>query len=233
MTRKFGKTGAPGVIGPEEALHRAIQTMTNQALDISTAVLTDNSGGTAIATRILVAPATQVDEADAGTDLATGATLTASLDAVGDALTTMFAKANTIAAILDTRAVTDSSGFTDGTGTIAAIGDGGIAAAVGPQATETNASVAILQAMQSELVSMVNPIARATGQTELSFATDDNDILDGTVAAITNDTGTPADPGIKKAAADALMVVMENNVATIAAVINAALTFSGPQVVAV
>lgn len=183
--------------------------------------LTDNSGGTASGTDALVALSTSLtNAANSGTNLAQKASTETSLSAAKDALKELATKANEYATKLGLDNLTWNGGGTSADGTIGSIGVTVTADTTGAKATETNAIFAALNVATYKLGVLVNKLATATGATTLSL-TDIQTTFSSTVSTLSTDTGTAADPGLTKAAVDAELVKVRNNVATIAAKLNA------------
>jgi len=180
--------------------------------------LTDSSGGTASSTFALVAvPADLVNAPNAATNLASKATAEAQLNLVKDALLELATKANAVATATNVLGLTYNGGGTSADGTIAAIGTT-TAAATGAQAAATNTVITNLNNAMASVEGLIDRIAVATGKLKMTGAVVGT--YSQTVAAITVDTGTAADPGVTKAALDAKLALYAANIATLAAKLN-------------
>lgn len=185
---------------------------------VAATALTDNSTGSA---GTLAAAAEDVtNTADGGTTLAGKASTETALGTVKNALATLFAKANAAATTLGLDTVTYSGGGTSGGNTLGAVTQSVTAGTTGAQATEWNAIVADINAAFYVLGALVNRLATATGHDKLALTGVAGYTYGSTVAAISTDTGTAADPGVTKVAADAALDVFANNAATVAAKVN-------------
>lgn len=217
---KFSKsTGGRVDGGPDTALLAAMAQQFAAIKASATTDLTDSSTGSADSDFEIVAVAGNlVNAAASGSDLSTKASAEAKLNLVKDALLELATQANTLATALGVTGLTYNGGGTAADGTIAAIAatTGG---ATGAQATETNATIVSLNAAFSSVAELINRVATATGGTKLINSTGAAAV--STVAAITVDAGTGADPGIKKTALDTKVAAFANNVATAAAALNA------------
>jgi hypothetical protein len=180
--------------------------------------LTDSSGGVASTSYAIVAVAADTaNVANSGTSLASKATAEAKLNLVLDAIKEIVAKANSVAAVVGLTSVTDSSGGTTADGTIGAIGTT-TAATTGVQAVSVNATITRLNNFMFTAAALVNQVAIATGGQEVSVAL--SGTYSSTVASLTVDGGTAADPGVSKTALDAKLVLYAANIATLAAALN-------------
>lgn len=200
-----------------------------QARDaVAATSLTDNSGGTADAEFDLAKVALDAANAAAsGLDLADKASTEGAFGTVKNALATLFAKANAAANTLGIDQVTYSGGGTNGGNTVAAVTVSVTGAATGAQATEYNTVVGDLNEAFYVLGGLVNKLCAAAGKDALDLAALKGETWASSVAAIGTGTGTAADPGVKKAVADADLAVFANNVATVAARINAVVGGAG------
>jgi hypothetical protein len=209
---------------PLAATLRAVLQFQGRQAAADTA-LTDSSGGTPGA--LAKADAAATNEADAGTTLAGKASTETALGTVKDALATLFAKANTAAGTLGLETVTYSGGGASGGDTLGAVTVTVTGAATGAQATEWNAIVADMNNAFYVLAAHVNRLCTATGSAavDASAMTDQTHAL--SVAAISTDVGTAADPGVTKAAADAALAAFANNAASVATAINAVIDGAG------
>lgn len=232
MTIKFSMSTAARVDGG--SLNQLLGVIAQQtARQVTTAEndLTDSSGGTASAKREIVAvPADLVNAANAGTNLASSATALAKLDLVKDALLEIATKANSLATKIGTAPLTYNGGGTAADGTIGAIGTT-TAAATGAKATETNASILVLNEAMFSVARFINRLCTATGVQRLDVKIVGE--FDDPVLAITNAVGTAADPGVTKAALDAKLALYANNIATMAARLNVMTGTFVPDVVVV
>lgn len=203
-----------------------LSVLNYQAKDAVTATaLTDSSGGSASGARALgVVAAAAANTAASGSSLAGKATTEAAMVTVLDALATLYAKANTAATVLGIPNITNSGGGSSGGNTVAAVTVSVTGATTGVPATAWNTFTAATANSFYQLGTLVNKLARATGQSELDLAALKGTVVASTISAISTATGTAADPGTTKARVDADLVVMANNAATVAARINAAIS---------
>lgn len=200
----------------DNVLRSVLQFQGQQAAEAT--ALTDSSTGTA---GTLTNAATDVEnEAASGSSLADKTTAEAALSDSADALATLFAKANTAATALGIATVTDNGGGSGGGDTLAAMATSVTGAATGVQATEWNAAVDAINNAYYVCGSLVNKLATATGTATMSLASIGGNTYGATVAALSTDGGTAADPGVSKADADAALAIFANNAATIAATLN-------------
>jgi hypothetical protein len=207
---------------------RSIHQRTAFALAIAEADLTaDNSGGASGGATIAAVPV-PVAFTSVGTDAFPTAGGEAALLTVRNACTTLIAHIDGVAAAIGVPALTDSSGGTDGAGTIAAITVATTAVVGATGAMDATRGIAEFEqvgAMLAKTIRQCNAIAAATGQTLLV----DNSGLDGgvgtTIAAIDGDTGADSDDSalscIEDTAGEAFLVAAANAVATIAAKMDA------------
>jgi osmotically-inducible protein OsmY len=221
------------------------------------AALTDSSTGTAGSS--LSEMATFVNVADGGTTSAQKASAEAEMADVKNAIASLFSKANALAAGIGApvRAYDGEGSVSD---TLAAIG-AITAAITGVQATEMNTWRAQIHIAFDSLAEHVNEIAalvdvapvsravqtasfpfdnpvnpqqeksdlNATTRAQSRFRTSRLTPTPGSVLSV--DGGTAADPAVTKAAADTALTVVKNNLATIAAKLNAIRTaVHGPLV---
>lgn len=209
------------------AFRSLVQTFAHKvAADLNS--VTDNSGGTGSST--VTAIADFVNVAASGSSLAGKATTETAYNTVLDAVRELYAKANEVNTALGLDTVTYSGGGTSTDGTIAAVTVSVTGAATGVLATSMNTVKNALDAAFYNLVVIVNKAAEATGETPVTIGY--SKTLATTISAITIDGGTAADPGITKVAVDASLVVYRNNVAAVAAVLNALTVPAAPLIVA-
>lgn len=189
------------------------------ARDLTSGVtaLTDSSAGTPGATVDKVDTTAFVNVAASGSSLAGKATTEAALGTVKDALVELYAKANAYAAIVGVDAITYSGGGTAADGTVGAVTKSVTGAATGVTASAFADVVDPINAAIYNLAIFVNRIARAQGKETVTVF---QDTATNTIAALATDTGTAADPGVTKVAADAALTVLANNVATLATKLN-------------
>lgn len=207
---------------------RALAQDNAHRLAAAETALTNNSGGTA---GVLTAVPTLVDEADDGTSLADGTEADAALDTVHNAVRELFTASGGIADAIGIDKITYNGGGAATDGTIAAVTVTVAAAATGALADETNATIDALQNALYHAAVEANRIANAVGLTEIEFGF--SKTVTDTIAAITVDVGTPADPAVSKAALDAALVILRNNVKTVATKLIEAATAGTAKVVAV
>ena len=191
-------------------------------LENSVAALTDSSGGDATPTADEVQFVDAfVGAANSGTSLAQKAATETALGKVKNAVTELATKTNEILALLGLTQLTDNSGGTAADGTIAAMDTSTTAATTGCVVATTNAIVTVINDAFNELGLKANIIAKAVGIEGVNLAADFAS-KNGTIAAISTSTGTAADPGVTKAEVDAALVIWADNVAYLAALLNAA-----------
>lgn len=177
--------------------------------------LTDNSGGSA--GTLTAASVALTDVAASGSSLAGKTTSEAALVTVVNALRELADKANAYAGLFGIDNLTWNGGGATTDGTIAAITVSVTGAATGIQAADTNTALGAINNAVYLLAQLVNRLADATGDTKLTVYSGTHA---ATVAALSTALGTAADPGVTKAAFDAELVKLQNNVATIADKLN-------------
>ena len=189
----------------------------------------DNSGGTA-GVAVSASP-TFENVANDGGNLAQKADFESSAGNVADAIAEIVDKANAITAAISGELVqlTDNSGGAGADGTIAAIDADITAAATGVQATECNTIGAAIDQAMAKAAKAVNQALIACNFKPLKTLGLEGDGSD-TIAAIPTDGGTAADPGVSKAAADAAFATWANNIASMAAKLDACATAGNPKV---
>lgn len=180
--------------------------------------LTDSSGGTGTST-LLAASTTLVNAANAATNLASKATAESALNTVKDALLELATKANEYATKVGRTNITYSAGGTAADGTIAAITVATTAAATGAQAASVNANLTTINSIFYHVGTLVNKLLTAQGYTNVDLSAV-RTTYSNTVAALTIDAGTAADPGVTKVALDVELVKLRTNVATLATKLN-------------
>lgn len=204
------------------------------------AALTDNSAGTPDTDNVITGYGTElVNVANSGGNLAIATTASSEIGVqvitaqVRDAIGEVLEKADAILVALglhEASSVVDNSGRATPDGTIGAIDLDVGTGATGVQATETNVIRRKLNNYLYTAAKLVNKVALATGVPGVSISIPAEDQVNllptngfGTIAAfgVTN-TGTSASPGVAKAQADLWIGAMANDVATLAAVLNAA-----------
>ena len=228
---------------PPHLLIRALaQYQARHALNAGTAItaLTDSTGGTADAAtagRRLFKPATAVGGAASGSNLAGKASTETALGAAVDGVAEIAAKANAMAARLGLGALTYNGGGATPDDTLAAVSNAVTGATTGAVVADFNAVVAALADAQAAVAHQVSRIARACGVPATSLGTagwaPNFNLASGAVAALSTATGTAASPGVLKTEADAALGVLRNNLATMAAVLNACRVQGAPAVVAI
>jgi hypothetical protein len=236
MTIKLSKSTAGRVDGGSNQ-HLIIAIAQQHARQAASGIvaLTDSSGGTASTTRSVVSiPADLANKAASGSDLATAASAVTQLTLVKDAILELATKAKAVAAAIGVPAadqLTYNGGGTAADGTIGAIGTT-TGAATGAQASNVNTSILALDGALYTVSRFVSQLATAEGVNTLSTAKDLGTFAK-TVAAITIGAGADAAPGVKKAELDAKLALFANNIATIAARLNALRGTFVPEVVVV
>ena len=213
-----------GMLRGEIALQEALAELIMYQAKVKAAGLadlTDSSTGTARETKLVLGVSTAfVDEAAAGSDLAGEATARAALGAVALGAKLLLTQANAAAKLVGIPQV--SVGITG----VAALGAVGVAtgAGTGVKATETNLIRKKLNTAIYVAAGLTNRVTAAVGQTGLlDFSgVPAEDRVFGAVGAIdTTATGTAGTPGVKKAAFDVAVGLWKNDLATIAAALNA------------
>jgi hypothetical protein len=179
--------------------------------------LTDSSAGTAGST-VVAADASFVDTAVSGSNLATKASAEAALVTVQDALKELATKANEYAGKLGVDQITYNGGGAAADGTIGAVTVATTGGATGPTNANLAPIVTALNTATYNIAILTNKCAKAVGATQLTVF---QDTAATTVAALSTNTGTAATPGVTKVELDASLVTMANNIATIAAKLNA------------
>lgn len=202
-------------INPTEVLYALVQQNARGVVS-GVADLTDSSGGTA--GNVVALSTALANAANSGTNLAQKAATETALGTVKDALLELYAKANEYATKLGIANVTYSGGGTAADGTVSAVTVAVTAAATGVQAASMNVNLAAINEAFYNVTVLTNKIAKATGYAPVTVFVDD---LATTIATLAVDGGTAADPGVTKAAVDAELVKAANNVATVAAKLNA------------
>ena len=190
-----------------------------------------------------------VNEADDSTDLALGADVDASWVEVRDGIEELGVKAQEIAAGLGVGDAVYDGGGAGTNDTIAAIDQAITAAAIGPQATEFNTWAVAVDIAFDMLTVLANRCSDEVGIARLvrpvfapgvtSSNSEDGNPVNADVppvnpssgvldpfpgSTIIVSSGTPADPGIKDLVAEAALVLCADNVATLAAKLNAVRT---------
>jgi hypothetical protein len=189
----------------------------------------DNSGGTATTGLVAVAAFTL---AAVGTDdCVAKAEAETTLGGVRNGLSTLLTQVNLVNAKIGLAALTDSTGGTSGTGTIAAIDDSATGAGSALMAASGgNAAVKALRIAAAQVAYHINEIAEATAQTKLTDATVKTEKVFGlVVAAVSVATGTAVDgsdalaanAAVKKADWDAKLDIFSDNIASMAAKLDA------------
>ena len=209
-----------------EAFRASLQSQAHYRLAQETPI-TNNSGGSEGTVSEVAA---FINEAASGSDLADTTTTDSALDTVHDALAELYDEANSLASKLGLEQVTYNGGGASPDGTVDAITTSVTGAATGAQATEMNTVRAAFDDAFYQLANMVNDLSRATGLDEMTI--DFNKPTSDTIAAITIDTGSAADPGVKKTNVDAALATWQENVKTIAEKLIDLTTEAAPLVVA-
>lgn len=217
-----------GAISDHEVL-RALAQQNARRLTAAVTPLTQNSGGTAGAG--ILKHAELVAVANNATNLAQKAATETALGTVKDGIAEIVAKANATALVLGIAGLTDNSGATAADGTLGAVTVAVTAAATGVVVADTDATLDALDNYLYQAFRLVNKLANAVGEAPLT-----SDYVmpeQATIASITVSGGTAADPGISKAAMDAVLVVYRNNIKTVADKLVAINTVAVPKVLAV
>ncbi len=199
--------------------------------------LSDSIGGTPDTDRIVLGWATAfINEADDSTDLADGTETDAAILTVIDAGMEILDLANAVATAMGIDNVTDSIGgsATDGTGDAVTVAVA--SAAVGPQAVECEVTRLELNYMLYDLGTLVNKLCRGAGTPELDMSglvgAGTVHLSRSTSPAIAQDTGTPADPGVKDAAMTAALVQYQIDLVTISTALATVHVLGAAEVIA-
>lgn len=200
---------------------RALSSQANRDLLSTSSIidLVNNSGGVVSGTNTVTAATTVfADTPASGSNLASKATIEAALVTVQDAIAELYAKANVYVAKLGLAQITYNGGGAAPDGTVAVITVATTGATTGPTAANLALAIASLNNALYNVTVLSNKVAASLGKTKLT-------VTPGTtaaaIAALTVTTGTAAGTGVTKVAADAALVQLANNVATIAAHLNA------------
>lgn len=225
-----GATGIPDAF-------RAMAQQLAKTYVVGHAGVTDNSAGVPSALRTVAFPAPLVDTAASGSNLATKATVDASLAAVQNAIKTLYVKALAAAALLGVEPAVYNGGGTDGAGTVAAIGVTIAGATTGPAAASVNPLLAAANGALYDLAAIVRKITIATGDPELVIdgaSTYAQGLAwQGTIPSFGVTSGTAGATGVTAASMAAALASYANNIATIAAALNAVNTAGKPAIRAV
>lgn len=192
------------------------------AADSTVEALVDNSTGAA--TGFTIPKRAEVSPAD-GSNLAQKAATEAAIGKVKNALATLYAKVNAIGALLGLEAVTYNGGGTaagDGK-TIAALDKAVAGAATGPALKDYEANRKAINGQFTCLHGLVNRLASVTGVQKLQDVSGET----AESVAISGNVGNAASPGVTKAKVDADLTAWANNVAVLAAKLNAVLAVDG------
>lgn len=217
----FGRGEAALVHIVREMAQRAAKAALSGVTD-----LTDNSGGTS-AGNTLGAIADLTPYTTAGIDLASKTGWDTAWGKIRNGIATLAAQVNTIYAIVPAVELTDSTGGTSGSGTIAVIGNVGTAvASAGVSVVSANEDIAAARDVLKTLGMAVNRVAVACGEATINL-----DALVGegdgtwTLKALpaTSDASVDgtANSGVSKTNADAVLGQFANVIATYAAKLNA------------
>lgn len=229
--KRIGLASQPDTF--EKAIRKLVQQRSRDAISGVTA-LTNSAGGTpgTVITRV----ADVVGAANSGSNLADKTTSEAAFTTVKDALLELYTKANALAAITGSDAVTYNGGGTSADGTVGAITVSVTGAATGILVANTNTFLDALNSSVYNCAVLCNRLARATGNTELTFSgftgTNAESVL-ATVPAITIAGGTAASPGVTKAEADAALVAFRTNITSMAAFLNSLISTQTALIAAV
>lgn len=204
----------------------------------ATVALIDGSTGTASLTRAVQLVAPFKDAAASGSNLATKATVGAALVTVQNAQATLFNRVNKALAKLGLDTIAYNGGGVIGASgsagdpddlSIQAVTKSTTAAATGIPAAALQVTADALNASFYDLSVLTNRLSRAVGVDDLAVFVG---APRSTVPALAALGGADAAPGVTKVAADAALVVWANNVATIAARLNAITSATQPLVLA-
>lgn len=188
--------------------------------------LTDNSAGGGSAFTI---PAKASAVAASGSNIATSASFNTAIGTVKDAIATLYAKANAINAALGLPSVTYNGGGTSGGNTVAAVTKTTTGGTTGVQLAEYEAIRLATNGQLTRLKGIVDTLARALGVSKIPDIAGQT----GAAGAIGTTSGAAA-PGISKAKADSDLAAWANNIAVVAAKLNAILAVTNkPQVLVV
>ena len=218
--------GGSGIPDFTRALTQSIAKLYVQGSD----AIVDNSGGVPDVNNTVRMATYAVDTPANGNSQATKATLDTQMGNVQNALATLFAHALSIAALLGVEAPTYAGGGTNGNGTIGAISTAVAGAATGPTASAgLNPSIDSINGAMYTLACVIKKIAVATGDNELQI--DQSGAYAGAgqsayqyepaVAALDVTSDAAVAIGLTAMAANATLTLWQNNIATMAAVLNA------------
>ena len=215
MPIKLSKDGGAALDGSSPTqIALALAKQHAQLTVAAVAAMTDNGAGTDNGVVVLSAPV--ANAANAATNLAGKATSEAAAATVADALMELVAKTNEYSAALGLGSLTNNLGASAADGTIAAITKTVTAAATGIQATQANTYIAAVNVALNSIRAKVNACARALGYTEIGLTIPTNVVVANALttlpALVTNALGTAADPGVTKAAFDAVLTAQANSI---------------------
>lgn len=212
-------TGVADNASVNEVLRAMMQWQARTA--IAATALTDSSTGTANALRKVLGTAAAVAVANTGSNLADSTTTNAALSSVQTALATLFAKAQVAAGLLDYPVIyTYNGGGVSGGNTVAAVTTVVAGATTGAQGINWNAARAQIDSSFQSLTGLTNVICKAAGVSFLASGPGVTFVT--TTPAVIPTTGTAASPGVLQTDVQNALVIWTNNVATIAARLNAA-----------
>ncbi len=194
--------------------------------------LTDNSAGTASSTRTLTVPGALVNVADAGTTSAQKASSESALATLLNAISELAAQANTFSTTLGLPTLTYNGGGAAPDLTIAAVTKSITAATTGVPAATVNTVFSAYSNAIYQVALRVNALAKAVGAPLLNLSAYEGTASASTVAALATSLGTAANPGVAKNGIDAEFSKFADNIATIAATLNAISTNAALHVVA-
>jgi len=216
--------GANGTKGEtlESVIRSLSRTLACQAVaTAAVAALTDNSTG--VSSNSFTIPAAATATPASGSNLATSASVNTALGTVKDAVATLYAKLNPLLTALGLPTVSYTGGGTSGGNVIAAITKTTTGSTTGVVLAEYEATRLMLNGWFTRLHGQVNEVAAAVGINKLPFAAGATSTSTGAVAA----TATNAATGVTKAKADADFSAWADDVAVIAAKLNAIRAVTG------
>ena len=234
LVKKQQFAGSSKVFGTDsDALVNIVRGMAQHlALSVAGQVtdLTDNSGAAA-ANGVIEAVGLNTLAVLGTTDCAQKAALEAAYGTVLNGLSTMITQVNLIRAKVPAfAALTDSTGGTDGAGTIAAVtlSVSGVGASLA-SAAGANTTLTLIKNRIAQLTIFVNKLATATGQTLVVDSSGGAKSYGTTFAAVSTNTGTAvsgadvtvANAAIKATDASAKLAILGNAVKELATKLNA------------
>lgn len=211
----------------EYAVHLALVRGLTKSMLSTVTILGDSSAGVAQALNALVMPAIAIGAAATGSNLADPTTTTAALVTVVNATSELFTKVLAASVKLGLPLITYSGGGTT-SGTIPAITKVVNGASAGVAVATYDALLLTLNTAHYTLATMIDRLAVAAGTPILTgvvgIRATWSDTPATTIAAFNTTLGSGVSPGVLVTEAQADLTQIANNVATMAYVLNAAIT---------